>query len=97
MRLTGRMRTAPDSDAAVLLLREAVDAGIDHRDTADYYGPYVVNELIRTALHPSPAGLVLVSKVGSGTCWRTPTRHTVPGLSIQLGRLPGRRRLHLER
>jgi aryl-alcohol dehydrogenase-like predicted oxidoreductase len=47
------------------LLREAIDLGVDHIDTAQYYGPDVVNELIRDALHPYPAGLVLVSKVGA--------------------------------
>lgn len=68
MRLTGPGVFGPpaDHDDAVLLLREAVDAGVDHIDTAEYYGPHVVNELIRTALHPYPEGLVLVSKVGAG-------------------------------
>ncbi len=68
MRLTGPGVFGPPSapDDAVLLLREAVDAGVDHIDTAEYYGPHVVNELIRTALHPYPSGLVLVSKVGAG-------------------------------
>ena len=55
----------PDRDDAVLLLREAVESGVDHIDTAEYYGPHVVNELIREALHPYPPGLVLVSKVGA--------------------------------
>jgi pyridoxine 4-dehydrogenase len=68
MRLTGAgvFGPPPDPDDAVLLLREAVDAGVDHIDTAEYYGPHVVNELIRRALHPYPPGLVLVSKVGAG-------------------------------
>src|ERR1700722_687325 len=52
-----------DRDEAVAVLRAAVDAGIDHIDTAQYYGPGVVNQLIREALHPYPAGLALVSKV----------------------------------
>ena len=43
-----------------------VELGVDHIDTAQYYGPGVANELIRTALHPYPAGLALVSKVGAG-------------------------------
>ena len=47
------------------MVEDAVDAGVDHVDTAEYYGPHVVNELIRTALHPHPAVLVLVSKVGA--------------------------------
>jgi len=54
-----------DRDAAVALLRRAVDLGVDHIDTAQYYGPDVANELIRAALHPYPAELVLVSKVGA--------------------------------
>jgi pyridoxine 4-dehydrogenase len=67
MRLTGPgvFGPPPDRDDAVQLLREAVEAGVDHIDTAEYYGPHVVNELIRQALHPYPTELVLVSKVGA--------------------------------
>lgn len=67
MRLTGPGIFGPpsDPDDAVRLLREAVDAGVDHIDTAEYYGPQVVNRLIRAALHPYPPSLVLVSKVGA--------------------------------
>ena len=54
-----------DRDEALAVLRAAVDAGVNHIDTAQYYGPDVVNELIRTALHPYPDDLVLVSKVGA--------------------------------
>jgi pyridoxine 4-dehydrogenase len=54
-----------DYDEAIRLLREAIDMGVDHIDTAQYYGPDVVNQLIRDALHPYPAGLILVSKVGA--------------------------------
>jgi pyridoxine 4-dehydrogenase len=54
-----------DRPAAVAVLRRAVELGVDHIDTAQYYGPGVANELIRTALHPYPAGLALVSKVGA--------------------------------
>ena len=46
-----------DRDEAIAVLRAAVDAGVDHIDTAQYYGPGVVNELIREALHPYPDGL----------------------------------------
>jgi pyridoxine 4-dehydrogenase len=53
-----------DRDEALAVLREAVEAGVDHIDTAQYYGPGVVNELIREALFPYPEGLALVSKVG---------------------------------
>jgi pyridoxine 4-dehydrogenase len=56
----------PESrDNAIALLREAVVSGVDHIDTAYYYGPAVVNEIIRDALYPYPADLVLVSKVGA--------------------------------
>jgi hypothetical protein len=67
MRLTGPgvFGPPPDRDDAVQLLRQAVEAGVDHIDTAEYYGHHVVNELIRQALHPYPTGLVLVSKVGA--------------------------------
>jgi pyridoxine 4-dehydrogenase len=54
-----------DRDEAIAVLRAAVDAGVDHIDTAQYYGPAVVNELIREALHPYPEGLALVSKVAA--------------------------------
>jgi pyridoxine 4-dehydrogenase len=54
-----------DRDTAIAVLRRAVDLGVDHIDTAQYYGPDVANELIRAALHPYPAELVLVSKVGA--------------------------------
>jgi aryl-alcohol dehydrogenase-like predicted oxidoreductase len=54
-----------DHDEAIAVLRAAVDAGVDHIDTAQYYGPGVVNELIREALHPYPDGLALVSKVAA--------------------------------
>jgi aryl-alcohol dehydrogenase-like predicted oxidoreductase len=47
------------------VLRTAVELGITHIDTADFYGPYITNEIIREALHPYPAGLHLVTKVGS--------------------------------
>jgi aryl-alcohol dehydrogenase-like predicted oxidoreductase len=54
-----------DRDQALAVLREAVDLGITHIDTSDFYGPLVVNELIREALHPYPAGLRIVTKVGA--------------------------------
>ncbi len=53
-----------DRDEAVAVLRRAVELGVNHIDTAQYYGPDVANELIREALYPYPDGLVLVSKVG---------------------------------
>ncbi len=54
-----------DRDAAVAVLREAVDLGITHIDTSDYYGPYITNEIIKEALHPYPDGLHIVTKVGA--------------------------------
>jgi pyridoxine 4-dehydrogenase len=53
-----------DHDEAVAVLRRAIELGVDHIDTAQFYGPDVANELIREALHPYPENLVLVSKVG---------------------------------
>ena len=55
----------PDREAAIAVLRRAAELGVDHIDTAQFYGPDVANELIRAALHPYPAGLALVSKVGA--------------------------------
>jgi pyridoxine 4-dehydrogenase len=54
-----------DRDAAVAVLREAVELGITHIDTSDYYGPHVTNQIIREALHPYPDELRLVTKVGA--------------------------------
>jgi pyridoxine 4-dehydrogenase len=54
-----------DVDAAITVLREAVEAGVNHIDTSDYYGPHVTNQLIKQALHPYPEGLVIVTKVGA--------------------------------
>jgi pyridoxine 4-dehydrogenase len=52
-----------DIDGAVALLREAVASGVNHIDTADFYGPHVTNQIIRKALHPYPDDLVIVTKV----------------------------------
>jgi len=67
MQLPGRGVFGPpqDRDQALAVLRHAVEAGVNHIDTAQFYGPDVANELIREALHPYPADLVLVSKVGA--------------------------------
>jgi pyridoxine 4-dehydrogenase len=54
-----------DHQAALAVLRRAVDAGVTHIDTAQFYGPDVANDLIREALHPYPDDLVIVSKVGA--------------------------------
>jgi pyridoxine 4-dehydrogenase len=54
-----------DQDGAIAVLREAVAAGVNHIDTSDFYGPHVTNQIIRRALHPYPAGLVIVTKLGA--------------------------------
>ncbi|SEO68319.1 oxidoreductase [Actinacidiphila rubida] len=66
MQLTGPGVLGPpeDRDQAVAVLREAVRLGLTHIDTSDFYGPAVVNELIREALHPYPDDLHIVTKVG---------------------------------
>jgi aryl-alcohol dehydrogenase-like predicted oxidoreductase len=53
-----------DPDAARAVLRRAIELGVDHIDTSQYYGPDVVNDLIRETLHPYPPNLKLVTKVG---------------------------------
>src|SRR5215472_7950768 len=54
-----------DPNGAVAVLREAVAAGVNHIDTADFYGPHVTNQIIHKALHPYPEGLVIVTKLGA--------------------------------
>jgi pyridoxine 4-dehydrogenase len=54
-----------DRDRAIAVLREAVDLGVTHIDTADFYGPVVTNEIIREALSPYPAQLHIATKVGA--------------------------------
>jgi pyridoxine 4-dehydrogenase len=67
MQLAGPRVFGPpaDRDAAVAVLRKAVELGITHIDTSDYYGPYVTNQIIKEALHPYPASLHIVTKVGA--------------------------------
>lgn len=69
-----------DPEGAVAVLREAVAAGVNHIDTADFYGPHVTNQLIRQALHPYPPGLVIVTKLGAR---RPPDRSWQPAISPQ--------------
>jgi len=69
-----------DPDAAIAVLREAVAAGVNHIDTSDYYGPHVTNQIIRQALHPYPAGLVIVTKLGGR---RPPDKSWQPANSPQ--------------
>jgi pyridoxine 4-dehydrogenase len=59
------MGPPPDRDAAVAVLRRAVELGVNHIDTSDYYGPHVTNEIIREALHPYPDDLTIVTKIGA--------------------------------
>jgi len=54
-----------DENAAVAVLRAAVELGVNHIDTSDFYGPFVTNQIIKKALHPYPRGLTLVTKVGA--------------------------------
>jgi len=54
-----------DVDTAVAVLREAVQSGVNHIDTSDFYGPHVTNQIIKQALHPYEDGLVIVTKVGA--------------------------------
>jgi len=67
MQLAGAHVFGPpkDRDAAIAVLRAAVEAGVNHIDTSDFYGPRVVNEIIREALHPYSDDLVIVTKVGA--------------------------------
>ena len=69
-----------DVDAAITVLREAVESGVNHIDTSDYYGPHVTNQLIKQALHPYPYGLVIVTKVGAR---RGPDKSWIHALSRQ--------------
>src|SRR5690349_6651153 len=69
-----------DVDAALAVLREAVDSGVNHIDTSDYYGPHITNQLIKQALHPYPDGLVIVTKVGAR---RGSDKSWIPALSRQ--------------
>ena len=69
-----------DPEGAVAVLREAVAAGVNHIDTSDYYGPHVTNQIIKQALHPYPAGLVIVTKLGAR---RPPDQSWQPAISPQ--------------
>jgi pyridoxine 4-dehydrogenase len=80
MQLAGPGVWGPPRDPAeaVAVLREAVERGITHMDTSDYYGPHTVNQLIREALHPYPPQLRIVTKVGAR---RGPDKSWPPALS----------------
>jgi aryl-alcohol dehydrogenase-like predicted oxidoreductase len=76
MQLAGPGVFGPPKDraAALAVLREAVESGVDHIDTSDFYGPHVTNQIIREALHPYPDDLVIVTKIsarrGPDGSWR---------------------------
>ena len=67
MQLAGKGVFGPpkDTEAALAVLRAAVEAGVDHIDTSDFYGPHITNQLIRQALHPYAKDLTLVTKIGA--------------------------------
>src|SRR5438552_18169875 len=54
-----------DVNAAIAVLREAVESGVNHVDTSDYYGPHVTNRIIKQALQPYPDDLAIVTKMGA--------------------------------
>jgi len=82
MQLAGEGVFGPtrDVDAAIAVLREAVESGVNHIDTSDYYGPHVTNQIIKRALHPYPRGLVIVTKLGAR---RGADKSWIPALSRQ--------------
>jgi pyridoxine 4-dehydrogenase len=99
MQLAGPGAFGPprDRDEALAVLRRAVELGVNHIDTAQYYGPDVVNGLIREALHPYPEDLVLVSKVGAT---RDPDGRWLPALrpeELRAGVLDNLRSLGVDR
>jgi pyridoxine 4-dehydrogenase len=67
MQLAGPHVYGPPADraGAIAVLRRAVELGVNHIDTSDYYGPHVTNEIIREALHPYPDDLTIVTKIGA--------------------------------
>jgi len=82
MRLAGPHVFGPprDVDAAIAVLREAVNSGVNHIDTSDYYGPHITNQIIKRALHPYPSDLVIVTKLGAR---RGQDASWIPALSRQ--------------
>jgi aryl-alcohol dehydrogenase-like predicted oxidoreductase len=82
MQLAGPQVWGPprDTDAAIAVLQEAVESGVNHIDTSDYYGPHVTNQIIKQALHPYRDGLVIVTKLGAR---RGADKSWIPALSGQ--------------
>jgi pyridoxine 4-dehydrogenase len=69
-----------DTDEAIAVLREAVESGVNHIDTSDYYGPHITNQIVKRALHPYRKGLVIVTKLGAR---RGADASWIPALSRQ--------------
>jgi pyridoxine 4-dehydrogenase len=84
MQLAGPQVWEPprDVDAAIAVLREAVESGVNHIDTSDFYGPHVTNQLIKRALHPYKKGLVIVTKVGARRGAHNPCLMLFPARSL---------------
>lgn len=82
MQLAGPGVWGPPRDVseAIAVLREAVESGVNHIDTSDFYGPHVTNQLIKQALHPYREGLVIITKVGAR---RGPDKSWIHALSRQ--------------
>jgi len=82
MQLAGPQVWGPprDREEAVRVLQEATEAGVNHIDTSDYYGPHVTNQIIKQALHPYADGVVIVTKVGAR---RGPDKSWIQALSRQ--------------
>ncbi len=82
MQLAGPHVFGPPKDRAeaIAVLRHAVANGVNHIDTSDFYGPHVTNQIIREALHPYPADLVIVTKLGAR---RTPDTAWLPAITPQ--------------
>ena len=69
-----------DADAAVAVLQAAIEAGVNHIDTSDYYGPHITNQIIKRALHPYATDLTIVTKIGAR---RGSDKSWLPALSRQ--------------
>ena len=78
--------TPPPRDDAIAVLRRAVELGVDHIDTAEFYGDGLANDLIRAALWPYPDDLALVSKVGAVREGRRSSRRSGPSSSARVSR-----------
>ena len=80
MQLAGPGVFGPPKDRAqaIDVLRAAIEAGVDHIDTSDFYGPHITNQIIREALHPYPDGLTIVTKVSAR---RGPNGEWLPAMS----------------